>query len=446
MDNVSTGTLFGVLIVLLLVSGFFSASETAMMAINRYRLRHSAGKGGRGAMRTLALLEQTDKLLGVILLGNNLINAASATLSTVIAIRLFGDGEVVLFVVTLLLTFLILVFSEVTPKVVGAAYPEQVAYPASLLLGPLLKLAYPVVWFVNLFVHGILRLARLKPPDPEEGNMLGLEELRTVVMESAKILPREHRRILLNLLELEDITVNDVMIPRNQIESLDLTDAPARLLQQISTSHHTRLLVHEGSEEKLIGILHVRRVLHAISKDEIDMAALRDSLEDPYFVPVGTPLFTQLRNFQRNQQRLALVVDEYGELQGLVTLEDLLEEMVGEFTTQAPTNMGYLRQDADGSWLVEGATLIRHLNRKLGFDLPLDGPKTLNGLLLEYLEDIPEAGVSLKIGNIPIEIVQTQGRAVKIARIQIPLPALSADLDKDIVETSTSDKNHRNSQ
>ena len=446
MDNVSTGTLFGVLIILLLASGFFSASETAMMAINRYRLRHAAGKGQRGAKRTLALLDQTDKLLGVILLGNNLINAASATLSTVIAIRLFGDGEAVLFTVTLLLTFLILVFSEVTPKVVGASYPEQVAYPASFLLGPLLKLAYPVVWFVNLFVQGILRLVRIKQPDPEASNMLGLEELRTVVLESAKILPREHRRILLNLLELEDITVNDVMVPRNQIEALDLTDAPARLLQQITTSHHTRLLVHEGSEDKLIGVLHVRRVLHAISRDEIDLSALRESLEDPYFVPVGTPLFTQLRNFQSNQQRLALVVDEYGELQGLVTLEDLLQEMVGEFTTQAPANMGYMRQETEGIWLVEGATLVRHLNRKLGLSLPLDGPKTLNGLLLDYLEDIPEAGVSLKIENIPIEIVQIQGRAVKMARIQVPLYTTEAGLNADPDETSTSDKNHRNSQ
>lgn len=356
MDKVSTGSLFGALIVLLLLSGFFSASETAMMAINRYRLSHAAGKGHRGARRTLALLEHTDKLLGVILLGNNLINAASATLSTVIAIRLFGDGQIVLFVVTLLLTFLILVFSEVTPKVVGASYPEQVAYPASFLLGPLLRLAYPVVWFVNLFVQGILRAVRIKQPDPEESNMLGLEELRTVVLESGKILPREHRRILLNLLELEDITVNDVMTPCNQIEALDLTDPPERVLQQISTSHHTRLLVHEGSEDKLLGILHVRRVLHAFGKEEIDLPALRESLEDPYFVPVGTPLFTQLRNFQSNQQRLALVVDEYGELQGLVTLEDLLEEMVGEFTTQAPTHMGYMRQDAEGSWLVEGTT------------------------------------------------------------------------------------------
>lgn len=444
MDNLSTSTLFLALVILLLVSGFFSAAETSMMAINRYRLRHAAGKGDRGARRTLALLEQTDKLLGVILLGNNLINAASATISTVLAIRLFGDGEVVLFIVTLLLTFLILIFSEVTPKVVGASYPMLIAYPASFILAPLLKLAYPVVWFVNLFVQGILRILRIRQPDMQESNMLGLEELRTVVLESAKILPREHRRIMLNLLELEDISVDDVMTPRNQIEALDLTDPPERILQQIATSHHTRLLVREGSEDRLVGILHVRRVLYALRKEEIDLDELRASLEAPYFVPAGTPLFTQLRNFQLNQQRLALVVDEYGELQGLVTLEDLLEEMVGEFTTQAPTHAGYLREEADGSWLVEGSMLVRHLNRKLGFNLPLDGPKTLNGLLLEYLEDIPEAGVSLKIGNIPLEIVQTQGRAVKIARIMPPLQT-AAGAEANPITDSTLDKNHRNS-
>ena len=446
MDSVSTGALFGVLAILLLISAFFSASETAMMSINRYRLRHAAGKGHRGAQRTLALLDQTDKLLGVILLGNNLVNAAAATLSAVIAIRLFGDGEAVLSIATLLLTFLILVFSEVTPKVVGASFPERIAYPASLLLSPLLKLVYPIVWFVNLFVQAILRILRIRQPNPEQGNMLGLEELRTVVLESSKLLPRDHRRILLNLLGLEDITVDDVMTPRSQIESIDLSDDPERLLQQIATSHHTRLLVHEGAQDNLIGVLHVRRALHAITEGEMDITALRESLEDAYFVPAGTPLFTQLRNFQSSQRRFALVVDEYGELQGLVTLEDLLEEMVGEFTTQAPANMGYLRLEADGSWLVEGSTLVRHLNRKLGLNLPLDGPKTLNGLLLEHLEDIPEAGVSLKIGDVPFEIVQTQDRAVKIARVYAPVLSADHAAGSDSLKTSTSRQNHRNSQ
>ena len=383
MDNISTSTLFGVLAVLLLTSAFFSASETAMMAINRYRLRHAAKSGVRGAMRAQALLNRTDKLLGVILLGNNLVNAASGTLSAVLAIRLFGDGEVVLMVATLLLTFLILVFSEVTPKVLGAAFPERVAYPATWLLTPLLKLAYPVVWFVNLFVQGILRLLRIKQPEPGQGNSLGLEELRTIVLESSGRMPREHHRILMNLLELEDITVDDVMTPRSQIEAIDIEDDPERLRQQISTSHHTRLVVQQGSPDTLLGVLHVRRVLHALTGEELDPETLKENLEDPYFVPAGTPLFTQLRNFQSGRRRLALVVDEYGELQGLVTLEDLLEEMVGEFTTQAPSDMGYLRREEDGSWLAEGSVLLRHLNRKLGLSLPLDGPKTLNGLLLE---------------------------------------------------------------
>lgn len=421
MDNISTTTLFVVLCLLLLASGFFSASETAMMAINRYRLKHQAERGHRGARLTQALLGKTDKLLGVILLGNNLVNTVAAMLSTIIAIRLFGQGELALFFVTSALTFMILVFSEVTPKVLGASYPERVAYPASFVLTPLLKLAYPAVWFVNLFVQGLLRLLRIKPPLPGSGNILGLEELRTIVLESSKLLPGEHRRVLLNLLGLESIKVDDVMTPRNQIEAIDLNDEPERLLQQISTSHHTRLLVYEDSLDRVVGILHLRRVLHTLSSGEISAEALREVVLEPYFVPQGTPLFTQLQHFQKNHKRLALVVDEYGELQGLVTLEDLLEEMVGEFTTQAPAQAGWIRQMDDGSWMVEGSVLVRQLNRKLGLDFPQDGPKTLNGLVLEQLESIPEAGVSLKIGDVPIEIVQTQDRAVKVVRIVAPV-------------------------
>ena len=420
MENLSINTLFGLLAGLLFLSACFSASETAMMAINRYRLRHAAETGQRGAILTLSLLNQTDKLLGVILLGNNLVNIAAATLATIISIRLFGDSDLALSLATLLLTFLILVFSEVTPKVLGASYPERVAYPAAYVLTPMLKLAYPVVWFVNLFVQGILRMLQIKPPEPGHGSRLGLEELRTVVLESSGVLPREHHKILVNLLELEDITVDDVMTPRNQIEAVDIEDDPERLRQQISTSHHTRLVVHAGSSDNLLGILHVRRVLHALAGEELDPETLKENLEEPYFVPAGTPLFTQLRNFQSSRRRLALVVDEYGELQGLVTLEDLLEEMVGEFTTQAPSDTGYLRREEDGSWLAEGTVLLRHLNRKLGLSLPLDGPKTLNGLLLEQFEDIPEVGVSLKLGDVPVEIVQTQDRAVKMARIYLP--------------------------
>lgn len=420
MESLSISTLFALLGGLLFLSACFSATETAMMAINRYRLKHAAEMGQRGAQLTQALLDRTDKLLGVILLGNNLVNIAAATLSTIISIRLFGDSDIALSVATLILTFLILVFSEVTPKVLGSSYPERIAYPAAYLLTPLLKLAYPVVWFVNLFVQGILKALRIKPPEPGQGTSLGLQELRTIVLESSGRLPREHHRILVNLLELEDITVDDVMTPRSQIEAVDLADDPERLRQQLTTSHHTRLVVQQDSLDTVLGVLHIRRVLHALTGEEIDPGMLRENLEEPYFVPAGTPLFTQLNNFQRGRKRLALVVDEYGELQGLVTLEDLLEEMVGEFTTQAPSDVGYLRRDADGSWLVEGGVSLRHLNRKLGLDLPLDGPKTLNGLLLEHFEDIPEAGVSIKLGDVPVEIVQTQDRAVKMARILVP--------------------------
>ena len=419
MESLSITTLFALLGGLLFLSACFSATETAMMAINRYRLKHAAETGQRGAQLAQALLDRTDKLLGVILLGNNLVNIAAATLSTIISIRLFGDSDIALSIATLILTFLILVFSEVTPKVLGSSYPERIAYPAAYLLTPLLKLAYPIVWFVNLFVQGILTLLRIRPPEPGQGTSLGLEELRTIVLESSGRLPREHHRILMNLLELEDITVDDVMTPRSQIEAVDLGDEPARLRQQLSTSHHTRLVVQQDSLDTVLGVLHIRRVLHALTGEEIDPEVLRENIEEPYYVPAGTPLFTQLNNFQRGRRRLALVVDEYGELQGLVTLEDLLEEMVGEFTTQAPSDVGYLRRDTDGSWLVEGGVSLRHLNRKLGLDLPLDGPKTLNGLLLEQFEDIPEAGVSIKLGDVPVEIVQTQDRAVKMARIQV---------------------------
>ena len=420
MESLSISTLFGLLAGLLFLSAGFSASETAMMAINRYRLRHAAETGHRGAILAQSLLNQTDKLLGVILLGNNLVNIAAATLATIISIRLFGESDLALSMATLILTFLILVFSEVTPKVIGASYPERVAYPAAYVLMPLLKLTYPIVWFVNLFVQGILWAIRAKPPEPGHGSLLGLEELRTIVLESSAMFPREHHRILVNLLELEDITVDDVMTPRNQIEGVDVEDDPERLLQQISTSHHTRMVVYAGSSDNLLGVLHVRRILHALTGGVLDPETLKENLEDPYFVPAGTPLFTQLRNFQRGRRRLALVVDEYGELQGLVTLEDLLEEMVGEFTTQAPSDTGYLRKESEGCWLAEGSVLLRHLNRKLGLSLPLDGPKTLNGLLLEQFEDIPEAGVSLKLGEVPVEIVQTQDRAVKMARIYLP--------------------------
>jgi Mg2+/Co2+ transporter CorB len=421
LDDIPISALIGAFFVLLILSAFFSTSETSMMALNRYRLKHLVQQGHRGAKLTSLLLARTDKLLGVILLGNNLVNAAAAALVTAITFRLFGQNEWALSLATLVVTFMILVFSEVTPKVLGAAYSERIAFPASYLLTPLLKLAYPIVWFVNLFVRSLLWIMRLKPQSVVE-NQLGLEELRTVVLEAGHFFPQKHQSILLNLFELENITVDDVMTPRNQIEAIDIAAPADIIIQRLSTSHHTRLPVYSEQLDEIIGIVHVRRVLHQAQVGELNADTIKEITRDPYFIPAGTPLFTQLQHFQENHRRIGLVVDEYGELMGLVTLEDILEEIVGEFTTNAPSQIGAYRKQEDGSWLVEGSSLLRDLNRKLGLSLPLDGPKTLNGLILEHLEDIPEADTSLRIANHTLEIVQTQDRVVKMVRIFPPPP------------------------
>lgn len=423
LDDVPIGALIAALFALLILSGFFSAAETGMMALNRYRLKHLAKRGQRGARLTAALLDKTDRLLGVLLLGNNLLNAASAALVTVIAIRLFGDSEWMLTAATLCVTFLILVFSEVTPKILGAAYPERIALPASYILTPLLRLFYPVIWFVNLFVKALLWALRLKPATGGGGSALSMEELRTLVLEGGHYLPPKHHAILVNLFELENTTVGDVMTPRNQIEAIDLDEPLDTLREQIVTCHHSRLLVYREKIDNVLGILVVRKLLRHVQNDEITPTTIAATMREPYFVPVGTSLLTQMQLFQENQQRTGLVVDEYGELQGLVTLDDLLEEVVGEFTTIAPGKSGGYRQQDDGSWLVDGASPLRDLNRKLKLEFPLDGPKTLNGLILEHFEDIPEAGVSFKLAGHTLEILQTQDRAVKVVRI---IPAQTA--------------------
>ncbi len=393
-----------------------------MMALNRYRLRHLAKEGNRGAKLTVQLLAKTDRLLGVVLLGNNLLNAAAAMLVGEITRRFLGDSQMTLAIATGIVTFFILVFSEVTPKVLGAAYPEHIALPSSFLLAPLLKLFYPVVWFINLFVRILLGIMRLKPNSAESENVLGVEELRTVVMESGTFMPHKHYSILLNLFELENVTVDDIMTPRSQIEGIDLADEPEEITQQVITSLHTRLLLYREQLDNVVGIAHVRRILRHARSGEIDADTLQSIMKEPYFIPSGTPLFTQLQHFQENHRGTGLVVDEYGELQGLVTLEDILEEIVGEFATHVPSQSSAYHPQEDGSWLVEGTASLRDLNRRLGFHLPLDGPRTLNGLILEHLEDIPEPDTSLKIANHPMDIVQTQDRAIKVVRIFPALP------------------------
>lgn len=406
-------------VVLLVFSAFFSISETSMMALNRYRLRHLVKTGHRGARLASQLLSRPDRLLGVVLLGNNLVNAAAAALITVITFRLMGESELALSIGTVAVTFFILVFSEISPKVMGASYPERIAFPASYVLTPLLKLAYPVVWFVNLFVNGLLWLLRLKPLS-NQTHTLSLEELRTLVLEGGNFLPQKHQNILLNLFDLEAITVEDAMTPRVQIEALDIDGAPEELRRQIATCNHTRLPVYKGRLDEIVGIVHVRKVLNLSEGEVIDAEILREIMRPPYFIPMDTPLLTQLQNFQEQRDRMGLVVDEYGELKGLLTLEDILEEIIGEFTTQSPLQTSRFRRMEDGSIIVEGGSMLRELNRKLGYKFPLDGPKTLNGLILEHLQDIPEPGTSLKLAGYPLEIVQTQDRVIKSVRLLPP--------------------------
>ena len=428
MDDIPLGTLALALIILLVSSGFFSIAETAMMAANRYRLKHQAARGARGAKLALSLLAQTDRLLGVILLGNNLINAAAATLASIITVRLFGQGEWALALGTVAVTFLILVFSEITPKVVGAAYADKLAPLVSYALVPLLRTVRPVVWFVNLFVQGLLRLFRFRPA-AQPSTILSQEELRSLVLEGAQYFRGKHKTMLANLMDLEAITVDDVMTPRSQIHALDLNEKPALLRQQLVTSYHTRLPVCEDSLDNIVGVLAVKSILHAMQAGgEIDAERIRAVLRPPYFVPLGTPLLTQLSQFQADRQRLGLVVDEYGELQGLVTIEDIIEEIIGEFTTQAPGGPESFRREPDGSVVVDGMAPLRTLNRRLGTRFPLDGPKTLNGLIVEHLGEIPDAGISFKVDDQAVEILQTQDRAVRVVRLLPPVGRGTAPL------------------
>ena len=389
-----------------------------MMALNRYRLRHLAREGRRSAKLAQSLLDRPDRLLGVILLGNNLVNAASAVLVTQIAVRLFGDGEWTLAIATGAVTFFILVFAEITPKVIGARFPEAFAMPSAYVLTPLLRIAYPAVWFVNLFVQALLKVLFIKPvPDPEHSGHLSMAELRTLVLEGGKYIPKKHQSILLNLFELEDMTVDDTMTPRTHIESIDLADDIDEINTRVSTSHHTRLVVYEGSLDNVVGILHVRKFLNAQRKGPLAKEEIAAILREPYFVPEGTGLLDQLQKFQERLRHVALVVDEYGEILGLVTLQDILEEIVGEFTSQSPMAGRLYSRESDGSVIADGACPLRVLNRKAGFEFPLDGPKTVNGLVLEALEDIPEPGTLVEIAGYPVEIVQVQNRMVKVVRI-----------------------------
>lgn len=420
MDEIPLSALLLTLVFLLALSAFFSLSETAMMASNRFRLRHLAQSGHHGAQKAMALLERTDKMLGVILLGNNLVNSAAATLVSVIAIELFGEDKWVLGVGTLAVTFAILVFAEITPKIIGATHADRLALFLGYILTPLLKLFYPAVWFINLFASGLLKLLRLSPKPNPEAAQLSPEELRSLVLESSHLIPQKHHAILSSLFDLNNITVEDLMTPRGAIEILDLDQAWDEVKNQLSTSHHSRLPVCRESLDQLVGILPVRRLLASLGDEEFNEAAVLQQLQAPYYIPAGTPVFSQLAFFQENRQRIGFVVDEYGEILGLLTLEDIIEEFVGEFTTSLPGLGQELCWSANNDAIVEGTRPLREVNRMLELDFPLEGPKTINGLILEHFQDIPESGISIKLAGIPVEILQTQNRSVVTVRIFRP--------------------------
>jgi Mg2+/Co2+ transporter CorB len=402
--------------VLLLLSAFFSGSETALMSLNRYRLRHRARAGHRGARLAENLLKRPDRLIGLILLGNNLVNFSAASLVAIIALKVGGEPAVA--IGTLILTMVVLIFSEAAPKTLAALHPERIAYPAAFIYYPLLKIVYPLVWLTSVASNGVLYLFGVRQKDVD-GYALSREELRTIVYEAGARISSRYRHMLLNILDLEKVTVEDVMIPRSEIVGIDLDQNIQEISQVIDKGEHTRMPVYRDNIDHVIGVLHLRRLANWSSKPAIEKSDLEALVSDPYFVPEGTPLSTQLLQFQKSKQRFALVVDEYGDIQGIVTLEDVLEEIVGEFTTDPVSDEQDIVRDGDNCFLVSGGANIRELNRVMNWKLPTAGPKTLNGLILEYLETIPEPGASLQIDGYPIEIVETKENRVKSARIRL---------------------------
>ncbi len=414
MDEISLTTLLVILFVLLLLSAFFSSSETAMMSLNRYRLRHLAQTGHPGAKRAQALLKRPDRLIGLILLGNNFVNILASSITTIIAIKYFGEAWIA--VAAGILTLIILIFAEVTPKTKAALNPEHIAFPATLVLKPLLVICYPMVWAINIIANNLLKLLGVSPKS-DALQQLTQDELRTVVNEAGALIPQRHQKMLLNILDLEKVTIEDIMVPRNEIVGIDLDDEFSKIIQLLTNCQHTRLPLYRESINNVLGVMHIRNALPHIHKKEFNKEMLLSIAKEPYFVPEGTPLNTQLLNFQHQKRRIGLVVDEYGDIEGLVTLEDILEEIVGEFTTDVATSIKEIHPQDDGSYLVDGSVNLRELNRTMHWAFPTDGPKTLNGLIIDYLESIPASGTSLRIAGYPIEIVQIADNTVKTARI-----------------------------
>jgi Mg2+/Co2+ transporter CorB len=415
LSDIPLGALAGALVFLIILSAFFSAAEIGLMTLNRYRLRSLADAGHRGARIARKLLDRPDRLLGVILLGNNFANIAASSIATWIALEWYGEKYIA--IAAGLMTFIVLVFAEVAPKTLAALNPERVAFPAAYVLQPLLWLLYPLVWLINIIANLTLRLFRVsvrKKPVAE----VTAEELRALVREANVLIPESHQDMLLAILDLEKVTVDDLMVPRGKIEGVNLDTDWDDIVKQITSSHYTRLPVYRGSLDNVTGMIHVRRVLNLMREGKLDAESLEQAIIEPYFIPSGTTLTTQLLNFRKVKRRIGMVVDEYGDIKGLVSLDEILEEIVGDFTTQAMGKLEDVHLQLDGSYLVRGNVSLRDLNRQLGWNLPTDESRTLNGLVVEYLENIPEPGTSLMVHGYLVEILRTRGTAIEIARVQ----------------------------
>ena len=418
MDTISTKALLISLLILLLVSAFFSAAETGMMSLNRYKLRHLAKSKNRGALRVQKLLQRPDRLLGLILIGNNLVNILASSIGTLLAIRLFGGYGIV--IATTLLTLIILIFAEVTPKTLAALNPERVAFSTSLLLRPMMVLFYPLVWLINTIANGMLELMGIKVHRPRDES-LSSDELRSVLHDSASRLSHSHQEMLMGVLDLEQIAIEEIMVPRADIYAININDDWKTIQRQLTHTPHTKVLLYRDSLDDAVGFIHVRDALRLLTKDQFCKESLLRTVHEVYYIPEGTPLGVQLIKFRRNKERIGLVVNEYGDIRGLTTLDDILEEIVGDFTTSlAPTAEEEIQAQEDGSYLIEGSANLREINKEMAWDFSTDGPRTLNGLILEYLEDLPQVGRKLMIAGYQIEIASIENNMVKLANIRPP--------------------------
>ncbi|WP_435247739.1 HlyC/CorC family transporter [Vibrio sp. nBUS_14] len=416
MDDISTGILFALLACLIVISGYFSGSETGMMSLNRYRLKHLANTGHKGAKRVEKLLSRPDRLIGLILIGNNLVNILASAIATILGMRIYGDIGVA--IATGALTLVILVFAEVTPKTIASLFPERVSYASSILLMILMKVLSPLVILVNFITNGFIRILGVKASH-DATDHLSSEELRTVVNEAGTLIPQRHQDMLVSILDLEHVTVNDIMVPRNEITGIDINDDWKSIVRQLTHSPHGRVVLYRDQIDEVVGMLRLREAYRLmLEKNEFNKETLLRAADEIYFIPEATPLNIQLLKFQRNKQRIGLIVDEYGDINGLVTLEDILEEIVGEFTTSiAPSLSEEITPQSDGSFLIEGSANIRDINKGLQWTLPTDGPRTLNGLILEHLEDIPESHLSVQVASHPMEIVELEENRIKLVRV-----------------------------